>query len=68
MICWSAAEMPRQRVRLRVLVALAEKSIVVIYCGNHVGLYLKGTKYETLPITVGVLSSVRIPEVLQDVS
>ncbi len=29
---------------------------------------LKGTKYETLPITVGVLSSVRIPEVLQDVS
>lgn len=41
---------------------------MVTYCGNHVGLYLKGTKYETLPITVGVLSSVRIPEVLQDVS
>ena len=60
--------MPRWSVHLCLLAAWAEKPTVATYCGNQVGLYLKGTKYETLPITVGVLSSVRIPEVLQDVS
>ena len=39
MICWSAAEMPRQGVRLWGLTPWTEKAAVVIYCGNHVGLY-----------------------------
>ena len=37
---WSATEMPRKGVRPYGLAPGAEKTTVVIYCGNHFGLFL----------------------------
>ena len=41
---WSAVEMPRQGVRTCGLAPGAEKTTVVIYCGNHVGLFIHVVK------------------------